>query len=306
MLRISRSGRAALSFRLSALGYGLAVLTLVSAASASPTLAQQAGWDSVATTLRTAATRADGYVRFNFPRRDIVLRIRDVTVSPSVALGAWFGFAGTPAASVAMGDLVLLGDELAPALDELNRQGIGATAIHNHVVGEPQVTYVHVHAEGGAVEIARKLDKVLARTRTPRPVTPAVAAAPVTIDTALVFRTLGTQGRAQGAVAQFAFVLPTVPVTLHGKALVPALAYGTPINIQMVDASRYVATGDFSVLEGRVQPVLSALATHGITATALHSHLIGETPKVYYIHFWADGAPAAVLAGLRAAVDAGR
>lgn len=265
----------------------------------------QAAWDSVGRILQTAPAPNAGYVRYNFPRRDITLKVRDVTVSPALALGAWFGFAGTPAASQVMGDIVLLGDELGPVLDELNRQGISVTAIHNHVVGEPQVTYTHIHAEGNAVEIARKLDKVLARTRTPRPVT-AAAPAPVTIDTALVFRTLGIPGRATGAVAQFTVVLPTVPVMLHGKTVVPAQGYGTPINVQMVDASRYVATGDYSVLEGRVQPVISALAANGITATAVHSHLIGETPKVYYIHFWAEGTPLAVLTGLRAAMDAGR
>ncbi|MFI5243983.1 MAG: DUF1259 domain-containing protein [Gemmatimonadales bacterium] len=265
----------------------------------------QSAWDSVGRVLQTAPAPSTGYVRFNFPRRDIVLKVRDVTVAPALALGAWFGFSGTPAASLVMGDLVLLGDELGPALDELNKQGIGVTAIHNHVVGEPQVTFVHVHAEGPAVDLARKLDRVLARTRTPRPVA-AATPAPVTIDTALVNRTLGAQGRAAGAVSQFSMVLPTVPITMHGKTVVPGQAYATPVNVQMVDASRYVATGDFSVLEGRVQPVLSALASHGITATALHSHMIGETPKIYYIHFWADGAPAAVLAGLRAAIDAGR
>jgi hypothetical protein len=263
-----------------------------------------AAWDSVGRVLQTTPTRADGYQRFNFSRRDIVLHVRDVTVSPALALGSWLGFAGTPAASVVMGDLVLLGDELGPALEELNAQGISVTAIHNHVVGDPQVAYVHLHVQGGAMDLARKLDKVLARTRTPRPVTAAAAA--VTIDTALVFRTLGIPGRAQGAVAQFSIVLPSQRVMMHGAPVVPAQAYGTPLNIQMVDASRYVATGDYSVLEDRVQPVLSALATHGITATAVHSHMIGETPKVYYIHFWADGAPQAVLAGLRAGLDAGR
>jgi hypothetical protein len=269
--------------------------------------AQRVGWDSVGSILQTAPAPNTGYVRYNFPRRDITLKVRDVTVAPALALGAWFGFSGTPAASLVMGDIVLLGDELGPALDELNRQGIGVTAIHNHVVGEPQVTYAHVHAEGPAVELARKLDLVLARTRThtPRPVV-AAAPAPVTIDTALVNRILGAQGRAAGAVSQFSMVLPSTPVTMHGKTVVPAQAYATPVNVQMVDASRYVATGDFSVLEGRVQPVISALASHGITATAVHSHLIGETPKVYYIHFWADGPPAAVLAGLKAAIDAGR
>jgi uncharacterized protein DUF1259 len=276
--------------------------TNVSAAQAP---ADQATWDSIGRVLQTSPAPAAGYVRYNFPRRDITLRVRDVTVSPALALGTWLGFAGTPAASVVMGDLVLLGDELGPVQQELDAQGIRITAIHNHIVGDPQVTYLHLHVEGGAMDLARKLDKVLARTRTPRPVV-AAAPAPVTIDTAFVFRTLGIPGRATGAVAQFTVVLPTKPVIMHGMTVVASQAYGTPINIQMIDASRYVATGDYSVLEDRVQPVITALAKNGITATAVHSHMIGELPKVYYIHFWADGAPQAVLTGLRAAMDAGR
>ncbi|PYO71379.1 MAG: hypothetical protein DMD64_14795, partial [Gemmatimonadetes bacterium] len=44
---------------------------------------------------------------------------------------------------------------------------------------------------------------------------------------------------------------------------------------------------------------------HGITATAMHSHMIGDSPHLDYIHFWADGPLPDVLRGLRAAVDAG-
>jgi hypothetical protein len=280
---------------------GLSTLTAASVAAQAPATA----WDSVGTILQTAAAATGGYQRFNFPRRDITLHVRDVTVAPALALGGWLGFAGSPSAAMVMGDLVLLGDELGPALSELNTQGIEVSAIHNHIVGEPQVTYVHVHASGNAIELARKFDRVLARTKTPRPVT-AAPSPPVTIDSGLVFRTLGLAGRAQGAVAQMSVVLPMQPVLMGGMPLLGSLAYSTPINVQMIDAGRYVATGDFSVLESRVQPVISALARNGITATAVHSHLIGESPRVYYIHFWADGAPAAVLTGLRAALDAGR
>ncbi len=280
---------------------GLSALSVTSVTAQAPATA----WDSVGTILQTAPAPTGGYQRFNFPRRDITLRVRDVTVAPALALGGWLGFAGSPGAAMVMGDLVLLGDELGPALSELNTQGIEVSAIHNHIVGDPQVTYVHVHAMGNAVELARKFDKVLARTHTPRPVA-AAAATPVTIDSALVFRSLGLTGRAQGAVAQMSVVLPTKPVKMGGRRVLGTLAYGTPINVQMIDTGRFVATGDYAVLESHVQPVITALARNGITATAVHSHLIGESPRVYYIHFWADGAPAAVLTGLRAALDAGR
>lgn len=264
-----------------------------------------APWDSVGRILQTSGVATAGYYRYGWPRRDITLRVGDVTVAPALALGAWVGFAGEPLGASMMGDLVVTSDELKPVLAELATQRVGVTAIHNHVVGDPQVTYVHFHADGDAVDLATRLDRVLARTKTPRPVTTG-APQPVTIDTAQVFGTLGLRGRAQGNVAQLSPVLVPGQVTMHGRILNPALAYGSPINIQMVDGSRAAATGDFSIAGDNVAAVLAALTAHGISATALHSHLIGEEPKVYYMHFWADGPLPDVLRGLRAALDAAR
>ena len=263
-------------------------------------------WDSVGSILKAPGTLTGGYRRYNLPRRDITLRVGDVTVAPSLALGAWAGFGGTPTDAAMMGDLVLTNAELKPVLAEFARQRLEVTAIHNHLTGEePRIIYVHFHGQGRATDIASRLNHVLALTATPRPVT-ASSPKPVTIDTAMVFRALGTSGKAQGDVAQVSFILVPGRVTMQGRTVVPALGYGSPVNIQMVDSSRAVATGDFAVLGTKVGGVLDALATHDITATAVHSHLIGEQPPIYSIHFWADGRPADVLRGLRAAVDAAR
>ena len=264
-----------------------------------------APWDSVAKILRTSGTLTGGYYRYGWPRRDITLKIGGVTVAPSLALGAWAGFAADSGNASMMGDLVLAPDEVQATLAELHAQRIDVTAIHNHVVGDPQVVYVHYHADGNPIDLATRLDRVLARTKTPRPVT-AAAPQPLTIDTATVFGTLGLHGRAQGNVALMSTVLVPGAVSVHGRALNPAQAYGTPINIQVLDGGRALATGDFSITGDKIAPVLSALTTHGITATALHSHLIGEEPKIYYMHFWADGPLADVLRGLRAALDAAK
>lgn len=287
----------------------LAVCTLAAQVLASSSLTAQAPadpWTEVGTILKTPHVATGGYHRYNFPRRDVTMRMGDVTVSPMLALGGWAGFSGTPDDATLMGDLVVTRSELKLALAELARQELAVTSIHNHLAGEsPTITYIHFHGEGDARALARRLDKVVAVTAAPRPVTTAPPAPP-TIDTARVFRTLGASGRANGAVAQLSFTLVPGAVTMHGKALVPALAYASPVNIQMVDASRAVATGDFAVGEAHVERVVRALAAGGITATAVHSHLVGETPRVYYIHFWADGALPEVLNGLRAAVDAAR
>ncbi len=279
-------------------------LTLAAVAAAQGQGGQAAAWDSVGRILKTPAVLTGGYYRYNFPRRDLTLRIGDVTVAPALALGAWAGFGGDPADATMMGDLVLTSGELKPVLAELTRQRIAVIAIHNHLVGEePRIIYVHFHGQGEALDLAARFDRVLALTGAPRPVT-MMPPPPVTIDTALVFATLGLTGRAQGAVAQVSAVLVPGPVTMHGRPVTPALGYGTPINVQVVGPGRAVASGDFAVLGAKVAPVFEALTAHGITATALHSHLVDEEPVIYYMHFWADGPLPDVLRGLRAALDA--
>ena len=287
----------------------LAALLLAAAAPAAaqaPPAPPAPVWDSVAAILETAAVPAAGYVRFNLPRRDLAVRVGDVTLAVPLATGAWAGFAGTARDAMTMGDLVVTPQELPAVEAELLRQRLDVTGIHNHLAGEePRVFYIHFHGEGGAVELARRLDSVVARTGTPRPVAPAVAP-PVTLDTALVAAALGAGGHAQGSVVQYGFALVAKRVRWHGRALPPALALATPVNLQAVNPARAVATGDFALLAPQVEPVLRALAAHGIVAAALHSHMVGETPPVYFIHFWADGPLGDVARGLAAALDAAR
>jgi hypothetical protein len=193
-----------------------------------------------------------------------------------------------------------------PDLVRLRPGAQGVAAIHNHLAGEePSVRNVHFHGRGRATDLATRLDRVIALTATPRPVA-APTPRPATFDTAMVFATLGTTGRAQGDIAQVSFTLVSRGVTAHGHPVLPAFSTRSPVSIQMVDSTRAAATGDYAVLGEQVDSVLDTFASNGITATAVHSHLIGEEPTIYYIDFWADGRPAEVLRGLRAAADAGR
>ena len=263
-------------------------------------------WDSIGTILQTAATPSGGYQRYNLPRRDLTLHVGELAVSPSLGLGAWVGFVGTSQEVTMAGDLVLLSGELKAVLAEFVRQDIDVTAIHNHLAGEsPSIRNVHFHATGRATDLATRINRVVAHTATPRPV-PATAPRPATFDTALVFRALGTSGRAQGDLVSVTYMLVPGPVMMHGHPVDASLSLRSPVSIQMIDSTRAVATGDFTVLGPRVDPVLDALANNGITATAVHSHMIGEQPTTYYIHFWADGRPGDVLRGLRVAADSGR
>lgn len=285
---------------------GLRMALLVLALGVPNRARAQAAWDSVAATLRTPALEANGYRRFNLPRADLTVRVGDVTVATALAAGAWVGFAGTPDSTTLMGDLVLTAAEVRPVEAQLVRDGIAITAVHNHLIGEsPALTYVHLHAHGAATAIAAKLARALALTATPLPVTGGPPP-PVTIDTLRVFRAMGARGRVRGAVAQFSIVKVTDSVRVDGQPLVAALAYASPINVQQVSPTRFLATGDFALTDGGVQPVLQALVAVGVTVTAVHSHLVGESPTITYIHFWADDTPQNVFNALRAALQVAR
>jgi len=272
-----------------------------------PVSAQQAWdqpWRETATILQSPAVDAGGYVRFNFPRKDLTVRLGDVAIPAPFALTSWAGFDGSPDSATAMGDLVVTAAELGPVLAELARQSVEVTAVHNHLVGEsPQLTYIHFHMVGAAVRIAHALDAALRHTGAPRPVRPA-AANPVTIDSGAVFAALGKHGKASGAMAQVGLILVPGTVTMEGHPVLPALGYASPINVLQLSASRAVATGDFAVTAAQLQPLLSALAANGVTATAVHYHLVGEEPRLYFVHFWGDAPPAELLRALRAALDA--
>ncbi|MGH7523021.1 MAG: DUF1259 domain-containing protein [Gemmatimonadales bacterium] len=261
-------------------------------------------WKQVGGILETAPTNAGGYERYNFPRSDLHVSAAGVRITPAFALTSWAAFSGAPTTSIAMGDIVVTVAELPKVLKALSEQKIDVTAIHNHLLGEePRIMYVHFHAAGTAIDIARRLDAVIRQTGAPRPVR-AATPAPVTIDTAMVFKALGKSGKASGALAQASFILIPGVVAMNGQTLVPGLAYGTSINVQQVTASRAIATGDLAVTNAQLQPLLTALAANGITATALHNHMIGEQPPVYFVHFWGDAPLPILVRGLRAALDA--
>lgn len=263
-------------------------------------------WQDVGRLLHGQPADGGGYVRFNFPRTDLKVTLGDVTIAPALALVSWAGFSGIPAAATVMGDIVCTETELAPVLKALANANIDVTAIHDHLNGEsPRLAYVHYHAMGNAADMGRRLDGVFAMTKAPRPAV-AVAAVPLTVDSAQVFDVMGKRGKAAGSVASVSFVLVTEPIMMNGRPALAALAYGTPIVIQQLSPTRAVATGDFAVLAAQVQPILRALAAAGITATAVHNHLVGAVPNVYYIHFWGDAPLPTLLHGLRAAVDAAR
>jgi len=272
-------------------------------------LAQQPGarWDAVAQALGRSGGGAGETYRATFPRSDLRVRIGDVALAPALALTSWAGFAGSADTADVMGDLVLTEREVPVVTRGLLGAGFDVTGIHHHLIGEtPRVFYLHYHGRGPAVQLAARLREVLARTATPMGEPAPTRPASVTLDTAALFAALGAHGRLAGNVAQVGVATSGSAVTLDGRALPAALGVNTAINLQGVTERRAVTTGDFVLTAARVQPTVRALEGSGIRVTAIHNHLIGESPAAYFVHFWGDGEPLALARQLKAAIDSAR
>ncbi|MHC2331438.1 DUF1259 domain-containing protein [Bradyrhizobium sp. USDA 4454] len=268
--------------------------------------AQSIDWQKVDDTLgRKPAVSGDVH-RYGFPRTDLTVTLNGVTIKPALALGGWVAFKPMHDGIMAMGDLVLLESEINPVMLKMIGNGLQITAVHNHLLGaSPATFYMHVAGHGDPVKIAGAIRDALAESKTPlttaAPTTPPPA---IDLDTAQLDQIIGAKGQANGGVYQFN-VARRDPVTEGGVPLAPVGPMGVAIaiNFQPTGAGKAAITGDFVLTNDEVNPVITALRTHGIEVTALHSHMLDEQPRLFFMHFWANDDAVKLAKGLRAALD---
>jgi Domain of Unknown Function (DUF1259) len=253
---------------------------------------------------RSGQKTGDVY-RVGFPRTDLHVVADGVAIKPGLALGSWAAFAGNDTHAMVMGDLVLLPSEIIPVMTKLRAAGFDISAVHNHLDGEtPHVMYMHYMGHGAPVELAKSLRAALAESKTPLgpPAAPAPAAAEIPAFVQTINTTLKAQGNWAGGV--LSFNIPRAePVMEDGMALAAAQGAAEAINFQEASPGQVATTGDFVLTADEVNPVISALLAHNIQVTGLHSHLLTEQPRVFFMHFWAVGSSDSVAQGIRAALD---
>jgi hypothetical protein len=226
-----------------------------------------------------------------------------VQIKPALALGGWVAFKEMSGGVIAMGDLVLSESEVDPVIGALQAGGVEQTAIHHHILGEsPRVIYVHVHAHGNAVKIAQAIRSAVAVTKIPAPAAAPSSPPPIALDTTEIARILGRTGRGNGGVYQVS-VARAETIRDEGMEVPPSMGLSTAINFQPTGNGRAAITGDFVLLSSEVNPVIQALRANGIAVTSLHSHMLTEEPRLFFMHFWANDDALKLARGLRAALD---
>ncbi|HSB08610.1 MAG TPA: DUF1259 domain-containing protein [Blastocatellia bacterium] len=251
---------------------------------------------------RSGELKGDVY-KIGLPRTDLKVTAAGEPIKPGLALGSWMAFKRTGANAMVMGDLVLLESEINPVLSKLGENGIEISAIHNHIFNEqPRVMYMHYTGHGSEEKLARAMKEALALSGTPMGPPPAASPAASTFDWIKVQDALRIKGNERGGVLQVGIPRKEKISTADGTEVPAFMGTATAINFQ--PTSKGVAiTGDFVMIASEVNPVIRELRKAGIQITALHSHMLDESPRLFFMHFWANDEQVKLARGLRAALE---
>jgi hypothetical protein len=264
-------------------------------------IAQQPNWQAVEKVFGQKGVVEGDVFKITFPRSDLRVKIGEISIEPGLALTSWVAFKPIGSQTMIMGDLVLLDREVIPVMSKLVASGVEVTGLHNHIINEsPRVMYMHYYGQGEPTKLAETMKAVIAYTKTP--LTPPQPKQPSsTIDWTKVESILGWTGQHKGNLLQIS-VPRAETITENGMDIPPSMGVTNTINFQMV-GEKAATTGDFVLISSEVNPVVKALTEHGIAVTAIHNHMLTESPRLFFLHFWAVDESEKLAQGLKAALD---
>jgi Domain of Unknown Function (DUF1259) len=268
-------------------------------------LAADIDWAKVDAALGKTASVQGEVHRYGIPRSDLQVTIDGVTIKPALALGGWLGFEPMAGGALVMGDLVLTEPEIEPVMTKLLESGIDVTALHNHLLRtNPATYYMHVHGHGDPVALATAVRAALGESKTPfgPPAAPSSQPAQIDLDTAALDSAIGAKGKVNSGVYQFS-VPRKEAITDSGTPVPPAMGVATVINFQPTGGGKAAITGDFVITANEVNPLIRALRENGIEVTAIHSHMLNEQPRLFFVHFWANDDAVKLAKGVAAALE---
>jgi hypothetical protein len=269
-----------------------------------------ADYSEVLKTLGKNGDFKDGVLKVNIPRNDVKVTIDGVATPTPFGFGGWLAMAkGEGGMDVLMGDLVLLEDEVNPVMSALLDNGLEVTALHNHFFFEsPRMFYMHVHGHGKPAELARMAKPALdliGKTPSQHQSSSAGGTADIssgTLDTAKIAKVVGHEGEQSGQVYKITIGRPDIALQEMGATINARMGLNTWAAFFGSDAKAEIA-GDVAMLATEVTPVLKALRANGLNVVAIHNHMIGGQPPVYFLHYWGKGPAERLALGFRAALD---
>ncbi len=273
-------------------------------------------YQEVLTILGKKGDYKDHVLKVNIPRNDLKVTVAGVPTPTSFGFGGWVAMTkGAHGLDVAMGDLVLLENEVNPVMSALLEHGMEVTALHNHFFWEqPRIFYMHVHGHGKATELAQQLKPALdligrsasesqvQLSPTGRTGGKTVEVVEGKINVEQLQKTIGHKAETTGPVSKFTIGREDLNIREMGARINSRMGLNTWAAFVGTDQNAAVA-GDIAMLEKEVNPVLKALRHHDLNVVAIHQHMFGTQPEVIFLHYWGTGPAEQLAEGFKAALN---
>jgi hypothetical protein len=249
-----------------------------------------------------------GEYKVTIPQNDLSVEVDGFKIIPAMGLGTWIDFAPSAAGAMIMGDIILTETDLKPVQQEVIKQGLTITAIHNHFVrNHPNILYMHIGGSGSLQPLAQKARAVLDRISQLRGGNPSKGKASTesvqnTINTAALDKIVGSKAEMSKGVYKYTIGRPDVHLMEHGVPVTTFMGFNTWAAFQGTPEHAAVA-GDFTMTENEVAPVIKALIENGIEVVAVHNHMVHEQPRIFFLHYWGIGNAEQLARGLKAALN---
>jgi len=248
----------------------------------------------------------NGQYKITVAQNDLNVTVDGFKIIAPMGLGAWVAFTPSPEGAMIMGDIILTETDLGPVQQEVIRQSLTISAIHNHFIrNHPNVMYMHIGGMGKTDLMAQKVKAVFDKVKELRGKNPASAPADSvinTIDIKKLDAIIGYKGEISKGVYKYTIGRPDVDLKEHGLPVTNFGGFNTWAAWQGTEDKAAVA-GDFTMLENEVELVIKALIENGIEVVAVHNHMIHEQPRIFFLHYWGVGSAEKLARGLREALD---
>ena len=265
-----------------------------------------ADYQQVLTYLGRSGDFKANVLKVNVPRNDLSVTVAGVKTPTPFGFGGWLALTKGQGMDVMMGDLVLTEDQVNPVMSALLDNGLEVTALHNHFFWEqPRLFYMHVHGHGAPIDLARRVKPALdliGKGAAPAGSPAAAAPAAPPIDDAKLAQIVGHTGERTGQVYKITIGRDDLKIVEMGAPINARMGLNTWAAFVGSDDNAAIA-GDVAMLASEVTPVLKALRKNGLQVVAIHHHMTGTEPTIFFLHYWGTGTAAKLAAGFRAAVD---
>ncbi len=243
------------------------------------------------------------------PRNDLKVTVKGEAVPIPFGFGGWVAIKRTldGKSAVLMSDAVLLQEEVNPLMSAAFANGLEISAIHNHFFyEEPRIFYMHIHGMGTPEELAKKYSATISASKlSPKNQPPAGAPAKSgkdIFDVSALNGIVKYEAAINGPTIKYTIGREDLTITAMGAEMTPSIGLNSWASFTGTMEKAHVA-GDIAMLEPEVNAVMKSLRSNGIEVVALHNHMLGDNPRMIFLHYLGTGPASQLAKGFRDALD---